>query len=147
MIHFLKGDIFDAGTDAIVNPVNCVGVMGAGLAGKFKVCYPYNFIRYKEACKRKKLKIGAVYTVLVPGSAPRSVINFPTKIHWLDRSSMRYIHLGLEALVKEITTRQFKSVAIPKLGCGLGGLSWGAVKPVVVKALSGLKNCDILIYE
>lgn len=75
------------------------------------------------------------------------MINFPTKIHWLDRSSMRYIHLGLEALVKEITTRQFKSVAIPKLGCGLGGLSWGDVKPVVVKALSGLKNCDILIYE
>lgn len=147
MIYFVKGDIFDAGTDAIVNPVNCVGVMGAGLAKQFKIHYPYNFIHYKEACRRKALKIGTVFTVLVPGPVPRSVINFPTKIHWLDRSSLHYIQKGLEALVKEITVKQFRSVAIPRLGCGLGGLSWDVVRPIVAEALGALEQCDILIYE
>jgi len=147
MIHFLKGDIFDSGTDAIVNPVNCVGVMGAGLAEKFKTRYPYNYIHYKDACKNRELKIGTVFTVLVPGSVPRFVVNFPTKVHWRDASSMYYIQKSLAALVKEIDKYHFKSIAMPKVGCGLGGLDWNDVKLLIIETLGSLEQCDVLVYE
>lgn len=147
MINFVKGDIFTADVEALVNPVNCVGVMGAGLAKQFKCRYPYNYILYREACKQKVLKLGTVHYVFVSTNKPQYVINFPTKHHWRENSTLKNIESGLEALVLTIKSREIRSIAIPRLGCGLGGLNWEEVKPLIVKYLGPLERCDTLIYE
>ena len=144
----VKGDIFDADVEALVNPVNTVGVMGAGLAAAFKRRYPTNFTAYRQACKRGDVRIGCVFVHdlgMLP--RPRYVVNFPTKQHWRDPSQLEYIASGLADLRKQIASYRFSSIAVPPLGCGLGGLKWDQVRPMMINALTGLADTEALIYQ
>lgn len=136
-VEFLFGDIFDSECEAIVNPVNCVGVMGKGLAKQFKEKFPENFQRYKQCCDSKQLTIGRCLTV---SEAGKLIINFPTKDHYKYPSQEAYIEQGLDALVRHISHFKIKSIAIPPLGCGLGGLDYRVVKNMII---NGLKSLDI----
>ena len=142
---FTEGNILDADVEALVNPVNCVGVMGAGLALQFKRKFPANFTHYKLACKYEEVYLGSVllhYNI----RHPKWIINFPTKYHWKDKSSILSIQLGLNDLVRTIEKHQIQSIAIPKLGCGLGGLDWEVVKPLLIDALDDVKiDCRIFL--
>lgn len=147
MIHFTKGDIFSVDTDALVNPVNCVGVMGKGLALEFKKRFPKNFDAYKKACESNLLVPGTmlVYETGVDTS-PRYVINFPTKLHWKNPSRLVYVESGLVSLRDEIRRLCLRSIALPALGCGLGGLDWELVKPSIEIILDDV-DCDVFVFE
>ena len=144
MINFVKGDILLSNDEAIINPVNIVGVMGKGLALQFKEKYPLNFKLYHNACKNNKVQIGKM-------SATREnnkiIINFPTKKHWRNPSKIEYINSGLDSLILLIQQNNIKSVSIPPLGCGCGGLNWNDVKQLIIQKLSILDNVIINIYE
>lgn len=148
MIKITQGDILSANTDAIVNTVNCVGVMGKGLALQFKKAYPDNYETYKLACEHKAIRTGKMFTFMRKSqSNPKYIINFPTKQHWKDPSKIEFIDTGLEDLVRVIPYLSIKSIAIPPLGCGLGGLEWSVVLPKIKEAMMNLNDVDILIYE
>jgi O-acetyl-ADP-ribose deacetylase (regulator of RNase III) len=119
--------------------------MGKGLALKFKQNYPDNFYKYKEACHSKKLIIGSVFTTLTD-SIPKYIINFPTKNDWKDPSQFAYIESGLRALLDEIESLKIKSISIPALGAGLGGLNWDSVKTMIELAFVDY-NIDVIVYE
>lgn len=148
MIEFTTGDLLKSQAEAIVNAVNCVGVMGRGIALQFKNAYPENFKAYSAACKRNEVQPGKMFLfetgVLV---APRYIINFPTKRHWRGQSRMEDIEAGLTALVEVIRARSITSVAVPPLGAGLGGLDWAYVRPLIEKAMLPLSQVKVLIYE
>ena len=148
MIRYVQGDILEAQADALVNTVNSVGVMGRGIALQFKRAYPENFTAYAAACKREQVRPGRMF-VFDRGelAKPRYIINFPTKIHWRGRSRLEYIESGLEALVSEIRARRIRSIAIPPLGTGLGGLEWAEVRPLIDRALSELPDVEVEVYE
>ena len=121
MIELTQGDILHADAEALVNTVNCVGVMGRGIALQFKKAFPENFKRYKAVCDKKELQPGKMFIHdLNRLLNPRYVINFPTKRHWKGKSRMEDIEAGLKALVAEVCQRNIHSIAIPPLGCGLG---------------------------
>jgi len=131
-----------------VNTVNCVGVMGRGVALQFRNAYPENFKVYKAACDRKELHPGRVLTFdRASFENPRFLINFPTKVHWKGKSRMEYIDSGLEALVEEVRRREIRSIALPPLGCGLGGLDWDEVRPRIEAAFAELPSVRVLLYE
>lgn len=141
-IYTISDNIFDVKADVLINPVNLVGVMGKGLALEFKNRFPDNYIAYKKWCKGKP-KIGEC---LVFGDRGKLIFNFPTKIHWKDPSDIEYIEKSARTLVawcKRYGNK--KKIAVPKVGCGLGGLDWNTVKPKLVKILSELDNIDIEI--
>jgi appr-1-p processing enzyme family protein len=119
-----KGNIFNSSCEFLVNPVNCVGVMGKGLALEFKNKYPLNFEIYKKACDNASFNIGNLLIVPVDN---KFIVNFPTKKHWRNKSDLEFIKIGLEELKVAIKNFNIKSIAIPKLGCGLGGLDWNEV--------------------
>jgi O-acetyl-ADP-ribose deacetylase (regulator of RNase III) len=148
MLELTKGDILRSNAEALVNTVNCAGVMGRGIALQFRKAFPENFKAYKSLCDKKRLHPGmmAVYD-LNRLQNPRYVINFPTKRHWKGKSNPEDIESGLEALVKEITDRKIGSVAIPPLGCGLGGLNWHQVKPMIKRAFAALPDVHVFLYE
>ena len=148
MITFTTGDILAADVEALVNSVNCVGIMGRGIALQFKNAFPENFKAYAAACARGTVQPGRMF-VFETGTMtnPKYIINFPTKRHWRGKSRMEDIEVGLQAFVLEIKTRRIRSVAIPPLGSGLGGLLWRDVRARVEAALSELKNVDVLVYE
>ena len=125
MIRVIKGDIFNLDVEAIVNPVNCAGVMGSGLAKKFRIRYPEYHQAYKAECESFAMSLG-VTTVYQRHEYenPKYIFNFPTKYHWADSSEMRSIDVGMNSLLEQIAILKIKSVAIPALGCGLGGLLW-----------------------
>ncbi len=148
MIEFTKGDILEAGTEALVNTVNCVGVMGRGVALQFKEAYPANFKVYKAACDRKEVQPGRM--LVVPTGTltnPRLIVNFPTKRHWRGKSRIEDIEAGLKALVDEIRERSIKSIALPPLGSGLGGLNWKQVRPLIEMALGALPDVRVVVFE
>lgn len=148
MIQFVKGDILQAEAEALVNTVNCVGVMGRGVALQFKQAFPANFKAYAAACDRGEVQPGRMFvteTGLLAG--PRYIINFPTKRHWRGKSRMEDIEAGLAALAQELRERGIRSVAIPPLGSGLGGLDWTDVRPRIATTLSALPDVDVLIFE
>ncbi|MGI9228904.1 MAG: type II toxin-antitoxin system antitoxin DNA ADP-ribosyl glycohydrolase DarG [Gammaproteobacteria bacterium] len=148
MIKYKTGNIVTEDAEAIVNTVNCVGVMGRGIALEFKKAFPENFKAYAAICKRKELKPGHMFTFSTGQMAnPKYIINFPTKRHWKGNSKIEDIESGLEALSKEIKERQIRSIAIPPLGCGLGGLEWETVKQHIEQALANLENVQILVFE
>ena len=153
MLTMCAGDIFQDGAFAIVNPVNCEGVMGKGLALEFKKRYPDNYAAYKFACEKNEVHPGTMFTVdgsrVVHGSivSPQIVINFPTKDHWRDNSRIKFIQSGLVDLETVITARDIRSIAIPALGCGLGGLSWTLVKPVIVRWAQRLPHVAVNLYS
>ena len=147
MLTLTQGNLFDSHADALVNPVNTEGVMSKGLALQFKLAFPESFAVYRRACRRGEVQPGRML-VFATGAAspPRFIINFPTKRHWREPSRMEDIEAGLEALAEEIKARGIRSVAIPALGCGLGGLAWGEVRPRIERALAHLEEVDIRLY-
>lgn len=148
MFSCKRGDIFKENTDALVNTVNCVGVMGRGLALQFKKCFPENFKVYETACKQNEVVPGKMF-VYGTGAiiGPKYVINFPTKRHWVQASRMDDIESGLQDLAKVISELNIKSIALPPLGCGLGGLDWNEVRKRIENKLSMLSGVDIIVFE
>ena len=148
MIRFTSGNILDSSAEALVNTVNTVGVMGKGIALQFRQAFPHNFNIYKQACLNGHLTTGTVLAVkdreLLLGE--RLIINFPTKQHWKMPSRYEYIESGLIALVACLINNTVKSLAIPALGCGNGGLEWQKVKPMIEKHLSQVEAA-VWIYE
>lgn len=141
-IQYVKGDIFESKAQTIVNPVNCKGHMGKGLALAFKEGYPDMFVVYQEECRTGKLRIGK--PTLYSNSTPW-ILNFPTKNHWRDPSKLEYIDEGLQFVVANYKQLGIDSIAFPKLGAGLGTLSWDEVGPLMAKDLSQLV-IDVYIY-
>ena len=147
MIHYVSGDIFSCDATAIVNTVNTEGIMGKGLALQFKRRYPENFKAYAKACKKGNVNIGSMFIFKTGKLIPEYIINFPTKQHWKNKSRMIDISMGLKDLAEKIQILNIKSIAIPPLGCGLGGLPWLSVKNEMIKTFSNFKNVDFYIYE
>ncbi len=148
MIHLKTGDLLAEDAEALVNAVNCAGVMGRGIALQFKKAFPGNFRAYVEACARGEARPGRMLVFETHSLAnPRFIINFPTKRHWRDRSRIQDIDAGLIDLAKVIRERQIRSIAIPPLGCGLGGLEWSDARPRIERALRGLSFLDSTLFE
>lgn len=145
MFETRQGNIFDAQVEAIVNPVNCVGVMGKGLALQFKKRYPDNFEAYKRACKAEQVRPGEMF-IFMREERPTHIINFPTKRHWRAKSRLEDVESGLFALVKEVRGLGLRSIAIPPLGCGLGGLDWDVVGPMIEASFLPLDDVDVYLY-
>ena len=148
MIEYKTGDILAEDVEALVNTVNCVGIMGRGIALQFKNAYPENFKAYVAACKRNEVQPGRMY-VFETGrlTNPRYIINFPTKRHWRGNSRIEDIEIGLASLAEQIKEKNIHSIAIPPLGSGLGGLQWSKVRPYIETALKDFKNVPIIIFE
>ena len=148
MIEFKTGDIFTEDAEALVNTVNCVGVMGRGIALQFKRAFPENFKAYAARCKRNEIQPGKVF-IFETGEmiSPRFIVNFPTKRHWRGKSRLADIESGLGSLADEIRSRGIRSIAIPALGGGLGGLNWSDVRSCMQEALSELDDVRIVIFE
>jgi O-acetyl-ADP-ribose deacetylase (regulator of RNase III) len=148
MFELVKGNLFEAPVEALVNPVNCVGVMGKGLAHEFSKRYIVASKRYIRACEAGEVRIGKVYvTDLHREQPPWLLIHFPTKKHWRDDSRIEWIEQGLASLVQEVRARGIQSIAVPALGCGYGGLAWSLVRPFIEKAATDLEGTRVLIYE
>lgn len=147
MLTYTTGDILKDESEAIVNTVNCVGVMGRGIALQFRNKYPENYKAYEKACKLKEVQPGKMFVFETGELKPRYIINFPTKRHWRGKSRMEDIDSGLKALVGELRERKIKSIAIPPLGAGLGGLDWDEVKARIETAVAGLEDIQVSIYE
>lgn len=147
-IEAVRGDLLRSDADALVNPINCVGVMGKGLAAQFKRAFPASFRAYAAACKQGEVRPGRM---LVVGTGAREgaryIINFPTKRHWRDASRIEDIDAGLPVLVAEVERLALGSIAIPPLGCGLGGLDWLDVRPRIERAFERLPSVRVLLYE
>lgn len=148
MIRYTTGNILAAPAEALVNTVNCVGVMGRGIALQFKHVFPENFKAYAAACARGAVEPGRMF-VFDTGelTLPRYIINFPTKRHWRGKSRIEDIESGLKALVGEIRARGIRSIAIPPLGSGLGGLDWNQVKPMIERALAEVPDVRVEVFE
>src|ERR1051326_955726 len=143
-IRFTVGDLINNDAEALVNTVNCVGVMGRGIALQFRDAYPLNYKAYQTACRLGKVEPGKMF-VYETGQLtnPRYIINFPTKRHWRGRARIEDIQAGLRALVHEIRERHIHSIAVPPLGAGLGGLQWNAVRPLIQSAFDDLPDVDV----
>jgi O-acetyl-ADP-ribose deacetylase (regulator of RNase III) len=146
MLQRAHGNLLHAETDAIVNTVNTVGVMGKGLALQFAEAFPENTRIYARACRAGEVRVGKML-VVERDVAPRFIVNFPTKQHWRSPSQLAWIEEGLTDLVAEVRARRIASIAIPPLGCGLGGLSWADVKPRIEAAFAALPDVRVLVYE
>ena len=144
MVYYIVGNIFNMQTQALVNPVNTVGVMGAGLALEFKRKFPQNFLRYKLACASGDFGIGKVLTTAEKG---KIIINLPTKEHWRNPSQLFYVKSGLDALVEFVRKERIESVALPLLGCGLGGLDFFEVKTLMDEILTAVTECEWFICQ
>ena len=147
MIQYTSGNILKAGTDALVNTVNSVGIMGRGIALQFKEAFPANFKAYAAACRLGEVQPGRMFVFYTGLTAPRYIINFPTKRHWRGKSRIEDIRSGLDALVEELRRLEIRSVAIPPLGSGLGGLDWAQVRPLIDQALARLPEVEVIVYE
>ncbi|WP_270640610.1 type II toxin-antitoxin system antitoxin DNA ADP-ribosyl glycohydrolase DarG [Longibaculum muris] len=143
MINIVIGNIFESKMDVLVNTVNCVGVMGKGIASDFKKKYPAMFDEYKKLCDQHSLKTGTLYPYLENNKV--KLVNFPTKQHWRSPSKLEYITEGLEWFVKHYAELNIKSIAFPPLGCGNGGLSWDQIGPIMYQYLKDLP-IEIEIY-
>jgi O-acetyl-ADP-ribose deacetylase (regulator of RNase III) len=145
-IRYVHGNLFDSQADCLVNAVNTVGVMGAGIALDFKRRYPSMFESYKMQCETGQLKIGTLMFYTPKTDPDKKICLFPTKEHWANPSRVEYIEAGLQAFVRYHKEWNIRSIAFPKLGCGLGGLNWEyEVKPLMEKYLRGL-DVEIEIY-
>lgn len=134
-----KGDLFNSECQTIVNTVNCVGVMGKGIALEFKKRYPSMFNTYKKHCSSNALRPGSLY---LWRSDTKWILNFPTKDHWRDKSEIKYLEDGLQKFVDTYKSKGITSIAFPQLGCANGGLNWNEVEPLMKKYLEDL---DILV--
>jgi len=143
-----EGDILSAAVEALVNSVNTVGISGRGIALLFRKAFPENFKAYRAACKHGEVRPGRMF-VFKTGylTNPRYIINFPTKRHWREKSRLADIEAGLRDLVRVVRRLRIRSVAIPPLGSGLGGLDWSQVRPKIEAALAELPNVHAIVYE
>ena len=148
MIEYKTGDVLTEDAEALVNTVNCVGVMGRGIALQFKKAFPENFRAYAAACERNEVQPGRMF-VFETGhlTNPRYIINFPTKRHWRGKSRIEDIEAGLAALVAEVRSRNIGSIVVPPLGSGLGGLDWSDVRPRINAALQELADVKAIVFE
>lgn len=146
MIEDARGDLLAANVDALVNAVNTVGVMGKGLALAFKKRFPANFAAYKRACDAGTVTVGKMF-VFERVAAPRWIVNFPTKRHWRGASRLEDVRDGLVDLVEQVTQRKIASIALPALGCGLGGLAWDAVRPLIIEACERIPQTRVLLFS
>lgn len=148
MLRLTRGDLLQADAEALVNTVNTVGVMGRGVALQFKRLFPENYEAYRKACESGRFDVGMVFTYdLKRIGVPRYVINLPTKKHWRGKSKIEYVESGLHALAAELCRLGIKSVALPPLGCGLGGLRWKDVLPRIESVLGALPDVDVAVFE
>lgn len=147
MIKPAHGDLLQSGAEAIINTVNCVGVMGKGIALQFKQEFPGNYEAYRRACDDGEVRLGEMF-VFDTGSMinPRWIINFPTKGHWKAKSRIEDIASGLKDLRRVIETLGVRSIAVPPLGCGNGGLDWSEVEPMIRSALGDLNNVEVMLF-
>lgn len=148
MIRYTRGNLLDSQDEALVNPVNTVGVMGKGLALAFRHRFDLNHRLYVAACQAGELQVGKMF-VTETGQAfgPRWVVNFPTKQQWRQPSQMRWVTEGLMDLRRFIAQHQVRSIAIPALGAGLGGLAWPDVRAAIESALAELDDVRVAVYE
>jgi len=148
MIEMKTGDLLEADVEALVNTVNCVGVMGRGLALQIKNAFPDNFKTYAQACRTGEVQPGRMFVFATEQLVnPRFIVNFPTKRHWRGKSHMEDIENGLCDLVEVVRKSNIQSIAIPPLGCGLGGLPWEDVRPRIETAFSPLTAVRVLLYQ
>ena len=148
MIRYTTGDILAEDVEALVNTVNCVGVMGRGIALQFKKAFPENFRDYAAACRRGEVQPGRMFVFETGALAnPRYIVNFPTKRHWRGNSRIEDIDVGLKDLATVIRERDIRSIAVPPLGAGLGGLEWSDVRPRIEQAMRGFNDLDVVVFE
>jgi O-acetyl-ADP-ribose deacetylase (regulator of RNase III) len=147
MIREATGNLLAADTEALVNTVNTVGVMGKGIALQFRRAYPDMFDDYKRAVKDGRVQLGHMH-VWPTGAldGPRYIINFPTKGHWRASSKLADIEAGLVDLVEVVQKLGIRSIALPPLGCGNGGLDWSDVAPRIRKAFEALPDVEVVIF-
>jgi O-acetyl-ADP-ribose deacetylase (regulator of RNase III) len=148
-IYFKHCNIFDSGCEALVNPVNCVGVMGKGLALQFKKRFPDNYGYYSEACREHEVFLGKMFVTFEMHRLETHVwiVNFPTKLHWRNHSQLSWIADGLDDLRTVIQGYAIRSIAIPALGCGLGGLDWVNVRDMIEYKLADIDPLTVKVYE
>ena len=148
MITYKTGDILAEDAEALVNTVNCVGIMGRGIALQFKNAFPANFKAYEAACAHGDVQPGRMFVFETRQlTNPKYIINFPTKRHWRGKSRIADIEAGLVALVQEIRCRGIRSIALPPLGSGLGGLNWRDVRPRIEQSLGLLPELQAIVFE
>src|SRR5208282_2617058 len=148
MIELTQGNILEAEAEALVNTVNCVGFMGMGIALQFKKAYPENFDAYHKACATGEVQPGRMFIFDLHSMLnPKYVINFPTKRDWRAKSRYEDVESGLKALVADVQRLGIGSIAVPPLGCGLGGLDWRKVRPMIEQAFAPLPNVRVLLFE
>src|SRR4051812_42607886 len=143
MLGILTGDIFESGAQTLVNTVNCVGVMGAGVALQFKKRFPDMYADYLARCERHAVRLGEPY--LFQRQSPPWILNFPTKGHWRSTSRLSDIEAGLSYLAEHYRAWGITSLAVPPLGCGQGGLEWRVVGPVLARHLDQL-DIPVTLY-
>ena len=147
MLELTEGNLLDAQADALVNTVNTEGVMGKGIALQFSKKFPEMFEEYRRACKAGEVQPGRMHVFEREEMfQPRYLINFPTKRHWRSPSRLEDIESGLEALVTEIRKRKIRSIALPPLGCGNGGLDWSDVFPRIEAAMAPLSDVQVMVF-
>jgi O-acetyl-ADP-ribose deacetylase (regulator of RNase III) len=148
MIFKAQGDLLSADAEALVNTVNTVGVMGKGIALQFKQAFPDNYLAYEAACKRGEVEVGTMFVFhRNTFTNPRIIINFPTKKHWRGKSNIKDIESGLRALIEVVKTEKIRSIAVPPLGCGNGGLDWNQVRPKIEGAFSELPDVAVQLFH
>jgi O-acetyl-ADP-ribose deacetylase (regulator of RNase III) len=147
MIYKAEGDLLRTDAEALINTVNTVGVMGKGIALQFKQAFPDNYRAYEAACKRGEVEIGKMFVFRRDVSNPRFIINFPTKRHWRGMSKLGDIESGLRDLIAVIKRERIRSVAVPPLGCGNGGLEWSLVRPQIERAFAEVPNVAVQLFD
>jgi O-acetyl-ADP-ribose deacetylase (regulator of RNase III) len=147
MVREVIGNLLEAQVEALVNTVNTVGVMGKGIALQFKHAYPDNYRAYAKACRENKVRLGSMFTHNLGGLRdPHYIINFPTKRHWRGKSRIEDIKIGLAALVEDVKRLGVRSIALPPLGCGNGGLTWQQVYPLIVEAFAVVPGVQVFVF-
>lgn len=145
MIEYMKGNMFECNADCLINTVNCEGFMGKGIAYQFKMRFPENNKSYIKACKSGELTVGRIHYYVEDGI---TIINFPTKDRWREKSRLEYVEDGMKTFVALLPELGVKRIAIPPLGCGNGGLVWDDVKTIIVEKINGLEDkYDFIIFE
>ena len=148
MIKITEGNLLTSDAEALVNTVNCIGYMGKGIALQFKQAFPENFKAYGKICRAHELHPGKMFVFPTGMLAnPKFIINFPTKRHWRGKAHINDIRTGLSALIEEVQRLGIESVAVPPLGCGLGGLNWSEVRPMIEEAFHATPEVRVLLFE
>ena len=148
MVRYTQGNLLDARAEALVNTVNEIGVMGKGVALMFREAFPKSAKAYQAAANAGRVRVGRVFVTAGDSLiGPKWIVHFPTKKHWRPPSKIEWIRDGLRDLVRVIHERRIRSIALPPLGCGNGGLDWEVVRREIEAALDTVTDVDVLLYE